>query len=294
MKTPKKQNVITESAKTVDELPKNVGIEITKGFLGDSFTIQFISLDDKELDFNGMVDVVKPTDKGDCLGAYMISFSRAPKGFGPLLYDIALEYAGKNGIVPDRANVSDQALKIWNYYYNNRSDIEKKSLENTDCSTESSKNLSIEQAKVLNSVYYKSGTPTIDKLKKTKKLVLDGVVVESTVAKQLWESVKEEVDLLGKTIYHGTNRDFSSGDYIKPPEETGEISEKGRKKNLNKVFFTLDKGSAKIYAGRAVQSFGFGDPSVYEVEPVGEIEWSNKTPGTTVLMAPMARVIRKI
>lgn len=106
--------------------------------------------------------------------------------------------------------------------------------------------------------------------------------------------VEGEFYSITEDYYHGTNKDFAPGDYIMPPSETGEISEKGRKKNLDKVFFTLDKGSAKIYAGRAVQSFGSGSPNIYKVQPIGDIEWVNKQKGTTVLMAPMAKVIEKV
>ena len=68
------------------------------------------------------------------------------------------------------------------------------------------------------------------------------------------------------TFYHGTARKFRIGEELVPPKEHGfEISEKGRKKNLDKVFFTSDVGSAKIYARRAVNSYG-GIPHIYEVE----------------------------
>lgn len=106
--------------------------------------------------------------------------------------------------------------------------------------------------------------------------------------------VEGEFYSMTEDYYHGTNKEFAPGDYIMPPSETGEISEKGRKKNLDKVFFTLDKGSAKIYAGRAVQSFGSGSPNIYKVQPIGDIEWLNKQKGTTVLMAPMAKVVEKV
>jgi len=106
--------------------------------------------------------------------------------------------------------------------------------------------------------------------------------------------VEGEFYSITEDYYHGTNKEFAPGDYIMPPSETGEISEKGRKKNLDKVFFTLDKGSAKIYAGRAVQSFGSGSPNIYKVQPIGDIEWLNKQKGTTVLMAPMAKVVEKV
>ena len=105
--------------------------------------------------------------------------------------------------------------------------------------------------------------------------------------------IEGEFPFMNQIFYHGTNQDFGSGDYIEPPSITNNVSEKGRKKNLDKVFFTMDVGSAKIYAGRAVQSLG-GSPHVYKVQPLGSVEWVNKTPGTTVLMAPQARVIEKV
>lgn len=95
-------------------------------------------------------------------------------------------------------------------------------------------------------------------------------------------------------LYHGTNKMFAPGDILLPPSVSGEISEKGRKKNLDKVFFTADIGSARIYAGRAVNSFGEGSPKVYEVQPLGEFVWLNRNKGTTVLMAPKAVIIRVI
>lgn len=73
-----------------------------------------------------------------------------------------------------------------------------------------------------------------------------------------------------EAFYHGTTQKFKPGDIVKPPSETSIISEKGRKKNLDKVFFTKDIGSAKIYAGRAKNSLG-GVPRVYEIKPIGPV-----------------------
>ena len=97
------------------------------------------------------------------------------------------------------------------------------------------------------------------------------------------------------TFYHGTARKFRIGEALVPPKEHGfEISEKGRKKNLDKVFFTSDVGSAKIYARRAVKSYG-GIPHIYEVEvPNVDIEVINPTPGTTVFAAPMATIVGEV
>ena len=74
-----------------------------------------------------------------------------------------------------------------------------------------------------------------------------------------------------------------------PPSATGTLSEQGRKKNLDRVFFTSDLGSAKVYAGRACRVFG-GHPVIYRVIPMGEVECLNSTQGTTVFHAEWAFV----
>lgn len=51
------------------------------------------------------------------------------KGYGPILYDIALQVAGDNGIMPDR-NISNSARAIWEYYFYKRNDVTKKPIDN--------------------------------------------------------------------------------------------------------------------------------------------------------------------
>lgn len=70
------------------------------------------------------------------------------------------------------------------------------------------------------------------------------------------------------TFYHGTSTALSINFKLLPPEETKNISETGRKKNLNKVFMTDSKKYAQIYAGRSCSKFG-GIPIVYRVIPFG-------------------------
>lgn len=91
--------------------------------------------------------------------------------------------------------------------------------------------------------------------------------------------------------YHGSSRHGLK--VIRPSSETNNLSEKGRKKNLNKVFVTQDIGLAWIYAGRAVRSVG-GTPVVYEVIPVGDVEVVSDVKGATVFSADTANVIKEI
>jgi len=73
-----------------------------------------------------------PSDYGKALGAYEITRSRAPAGYGPLLYDVAMELATEagSGIMADRKNVSVAARRVWNYYFENRPDVEAVQLDN--------------------------------------------------------------------------------------------------------------------------------------------------------------------
>lgn len=90
-------------------------------------------------------------------------------------------------------------------------------------------------------------------------------------------------------FYHGTSTNLDIEDKLLPPDMTDTIAEIGRKKNLDKVFFTSDYRSAHIYAQKATKAFG-GQPIVYRVHPVGEIEIVQQKAGTTVYAAPWAYV----
>ncbi len=88
-------------------------------------------------------------------------------------------------------------------------------------------------------------------------------------------------------FYHGTSSQLELGFRLLPPDVTGKLQEIGRKKNLSKVFFTTDAGSARTYAGRACAIFG-GKPVVYRVIPMGPVECLNDTPGSTVYLGEWA------
>lgn len=75
-------------------------------------------------------------------------------------------------------------------------------------------------------------------------------------------------------FYHGSST-IKDEDYkLLPPIATGIIQEAGRVKNLDKVFFTPDIGTAKIYAGRSKNRNG-GNKKVFRVIPMGKIEKIN-------------------
>lgn len=84
----------------------------------------------------GIVQISKVDEprEGPCAGAWQVTWSGATDGFGPLLYDLAMEYATKlgGGLIGDRSTVSASARKVWDYYSDRRSDVEQIQLDDVD------------------------------------------------------------------------------------------------------------------------------------------------------------------
>jgi|SRR6056300_599650 hypothetical protein len=66
---------------------------------------------------------VSKAPAGYCDGAWQIIGAAAKDGYGPLAYDIAMEYVGHEGIMCDRSSVSEEAAKVWDFYLNSRPDV---------------------------------------------------------------------------------------------------------------------------------------------------------------------------
>ncbi len=66
-----------------------------------------------------------PTVDGQCLDAYEVNTAHASHGYGPLIYDVAMELATQHGggLVSDRRSVSKEAWNVWNFYLRNRPDV---------------------------------------------------------------------------------------------------------------------------------------------------------------------------
>ena len=68
---------------------------------------------------------------GSCLGANVVVESQAASGWGPLLYDVAMEVSGDQGLMADRNSLSDDAYNVWRVYMT-RGDVQKKQLDTPD------------------------------------------------------------------------------------------------------------------------------------------------------------------
>ena len=90
----------------------------------------------------------------------------AQKGYGPLLYDIAMElvgpddYIGDDGLMPDMTHVSADARRVWQKYYE-RSDVEHDALPEEMFDYSDMRN----RPDSMRYYYYKINTPVIDHLK---------------------------------------------------------------------------------------------------------------------------------
>jgi len=136
--------LLTEAARQPGDLPEDVKVVIEKrpGWV----TVYYAY--DVPGDLNGrrtrrddsgivwgevtIVNVQGREDVGPCDGAWKISGSEAQRGWGPLLYDIAMEWATMegNGLMADRDSVSPSAHKVWDHYLNSRGDVMDHQLDN--------------------------------------------------------------------------------------------------------------------------------------------------------------------
>ena len=70
-----------------------------------------------------------------CMNAWMITWAKVhERGWGPLLYDLAMEYATikGTGLMSDRQTVSDDAKNVWDYYMANRGNVERVQMDDWD------------------------------------------------------------------------------------------------------------------------------------------------------------------
>ena len=146
------RNYLKEGMKTWDNLPDNVVVAIKSG--ERSVEIYYADADNPDNyaenpDGNVIITNRKPTsmdkhmmDKagiksstyGPCDNAWRVVETEAQSGWGPLLYDIAIEFATLNGsgLTPDRINVSDEAESVWDYYSKSRGDVTSHQLDDLD------------------------------------------------------------------------------------------------------------------------------------------------------------------
>ena len=135
------RELLTESAKGPADLPDGVYVGIKSG--GNNIFVFYSDVEgNRRVTIKppvGRVAVSKPgrsphsaQNPGSCLGAWQVISSQVSDGWGPLLYDVAMEVAGDAGLMADRGSLSDDAYNVWKYYMNSRPDVVKKQLDDPD------------------------------------------------------------------------------------------------------------------------------------------------------------------
>jgi hypothetical protein len=171
------------AAKGAQDLPGPVYVRLETS--SDMIRASFCDMWGEELvggPVRGHVEAFSPgSDTGPCLDAFIVRHASATRGWGPLLYDVVMEAAGRKGLTPDRTQVSASAFKVWDYYMNRRSDVKKVQLDwnpnspkhidndkKNDCLQTSMRyHDPVEEdllASPVSKVYYASGRRTIDTL----------------------------------------------------------------------------------------------------------------------------------
>ena len=139
-----RQILLTEAAYTTKDLPGDLLVKITDS--GALFDIELVNKSNQEPSgynlkglskIDGTIRAYRDRDGdgyGNCLGAYMVSYSEASDGWGPFLYDIAIEFATikGNGLIADRNTVSEDAEWIWRYYMTRRNDVSSMQMDTLD------------------------------------------------------------------------------------------------------------------------------------------------------------------
>ena len=129
------RELLTEAAKGPRDLPSGVHIVIDpRGSLASGgAAIHYADEDGRGIAATQdgpwgemyIVDITGRQDTGPCGGAWKVSSSRAGSGWGPMLYDVAMEYATvvAGGLIADRDAVSGDAREVWDYYFMRRRDV---------------------------------------------------------------------------------------------------------------------------------------------------------------------------
>jgi predicted nucleotidyltransferase len=212
---------LDEAMKTAADLPEDVVVVVSdRGDVG--FTVYYAlrnnpqhrlkahDLDRQEagIDIYGTLDThisgEEPRPE-----VFMVKTVKARDGFGPLLYDVALEVAGESGLMPDEFDVSEEAAAVWKYYDTGRPDVDSQLLDDDS-----------DEEDHLGKAYYKTDTTTIDNLQSQDKYIeiddSDGPLYEGR-ADQLLEDVlvtigAPEDDLMAFDIQPDLNQKLWDGD----------------------------------------------------------------------------------
>tara|TARA_R100000152_G_C6765943_1_gene190813 strand:- start:606 stop:1199 length:594 start_codon:yes stop_codon:yes gene_type:complete len=175
----------------LSELGSNISVAIYRN--NEDFEVTFVETNrtgmkiEKNRPDLGHINLFKAGEDGECAGAWVIGVTSAKGGWGPMLYDVAIEMASKKhmgggGVTPDRNTVSSDARAIWDYYLNNRNDVISKQLDDKenpqtpdksdDCNQTSARASEDWRDSSLSKVYVKTDGAMMKKLHSLGRLIV--------------------------------------------------------------------------------------------------------------------------
>jgi hypothetical protein len=129
------KELINEAMKGPDQLPANYVVIINDGGTFVEVSYRALYSDPNSERISGEL-VAEEMSTATCVDkTYEVMSSAAAKGWGPMLYDVMMEYLTnrkKASLTSDRGMVSTAAKNVWDFYLNNRSDVEKIRMDISD------------------------------------------------------------------------------------------------------------------------------------------------------------------
>lgn len=133
-----RSELLVEAMRDVDELPENTYVKLVSR-AGGRLTVAYCDVAGKSFGTNevkGSIVIQRAAElfsANNCADSYVVVRSNADHGWGPLLYELAIEATGHRGLMADRREVSTAARQVWKYYYDRRGDIDKRQLQDYEC-----------------------------------------------------------------------------------------------------------------------------------------------------------------
>lgn len=164
------------------ELPDSIGIRLDRG-AGQRYTFRYVNNsiwtdtsreEDKPC---GYITLAKPdyTLEGNCSGAWLVKIFESDHEWGPLLLEIALEWATRmgGGLTADRFRVTEYEYSIWNHILGKiGGDFSYKPIAH--CFNKSSKvwaeRLKLTEEEVATSFIYEKKDNILNKLEKQRRI----------------------------------------------------------------------------------------------------------------------------
>lgn len=129
------RQLLTEAARGPADLPPGFGVAIIDYGSEEVDVLYYDPTENQSTETpTGYIqaNLASASGDGDCRGSWVILGAEADSGWGPMLYDVLMEYISSvkdSSLAPDRAMVSQDAYGVWNYYANNRPDVKRHPLD---------------------------------------------------------------------------------------------------------------------------------------------------------------------